>query len=73
MVKTMVVLSSAQASALLTAYHVLDEITTHMEQHDLEDLETYSYALDGMNCLSYVLEGEDTIWKEDAVILKEEE
>lgn len=73
MVKTMVVLSPAQASALLTAYHVLDEITTHMEQHDLEDSETYTYALSGMNDLAYVLEGEDTIWKEDAVILREEE
>jgi hypothetical protein len=73
MVKTMVVLSPAQASAILTAYHVLDEITTHMEQHDLEDSEVYGYALDGMNCLDHVLECEDTIWKEDAVILREEE
>lgn len=72
MMKTMVVLSPAQASALLTAYHVLDEITTHMEQHDLEDLETYSYALDAMNCLDHVLECEDTIWDDGAVVLKEE-
>jgi hypothetical protein len=73
MMKTMVVLSSAQASALLAAYHVLDEITTHMEQHDLEDSEAYSYALDGLNCLDHVLECEDTIWDDGAVVLKGEE
>ena len=73
MMKTAIVLSSVQASAILTAYHVLDEITTHMEQHDLEDSETYGYALDAMNGLDHVLECEDTIWKEDAVILREEE
>ena len=73
MMKTMVVLSPAHASALLTAYHVLDEITDHMEQHDLEDSETYTYALSAMNDLAYVLEGEDTIWDDGAVVLKEEE
>lgn len=73
MMKTMVVLSPAQASALLTAYHVLDEITTNMEQHDLDDSETYGYALDAMNGLAYVLEGEDTIWDDGAVVLKGEE
>ena len=73
MMKTAIVLSPAQASAILTAYHVLDEITTHMEQHDLEDSETYGYALDAMNSLDHVLECEDTIWKEDVVILREDE
>ena len=73
MMKTVVALSPAQASALLTAYHVLDEITTHMEQHDMDDSETYGYALDAMNGLGYVLEGEDTIWDDDAVVLKEGE
>ena len=73
MMKTMVVLSPAQASAILAAYHVLDEITTHMEQHDLDDSQTYHYALDAMNGLGYVLEGEDTIWDDDAVVLKGEE
>lgn len=73
MVKTMVVLSPAQASALLTAYHVLDEITDNMEHHDLEDSETYGYALDAMNGLAYVLGGEDTVWDDEAVVLKGEE
>lgn len=71
--KTMIVLSPAQASALLTAYHTLDEITTQMEQHDLDNSETYSYALEAMNGLAYVLEGEDTIWNDGAVVLKGEE
>lgn len=73
MVKTMVVLSPAQASALLTAFHVLDEITTQMEEHDLDDSQTFGYALDAMNGLGYVLEGEDTVWDDGAVVLKEEE
>ena len=72
MVKTAVVLSPAQASALLTAYHVLDEITTYMEEHDLDDSQTFGSAIDAMNGLGYVLEGEDTIWDDGAVILKEE-
>jgi hypothetical protein len=72
MVKTMVVLSPAQASALLTAYHTLDEITDYMEQHDLEDSETYGYALDAMDGLGHVLEDGDTIWKKDVVVLREE-
>ena len=73
MVKTMVVLSPAQASALLTAFHVLDEITTQMEEHDLDDSQTFGYALDAMNGLGYVLEGEETVWDDGAVVLKEEE
>lgn len=73
MVKTMVVLSPAQASALLTAYHVLDELTTYMEEHDLDDSQTFGCALDAMNGLAYVLEGEDTIWDDGAVVLKGEE
>ena len=72
MVKTMVVLSPAQASALLTAYHVLDEITTYMEEHDLDDSQTFGCALDAMDGLACVLEGEDTIWNDGAVVLKEE-
>ena len=72
MVKSVVVLSPAQASALLTAYHVLDEITTYMEEHDLDDSQTFGYAIDALNGLGYVLEGEDTVWDDDAVVLKKE-
>ena len=72
MMKTMVVLSPAQASALLTAYHVLDEITTYMEEHDLDDSQTFGCALDALDGLGCVLEGEDTIWDDGAVVLKEE-
>ena len=71
--KIRVVLSSAQASALLTAYHVLDEITTYMEEHDLDNSQTFGCALDAMDGLAYVLESEDTSWNDNAVILKEEE
>ena len=72
MVKSVVALSPAQASALLTAYHVLEEIATYMEGHNLGDSQTFGYALDAMNGLAYVLDGEDTVWDDDAVVLKEE-
>ena len=72
MVKSVVALSPAQASALLTAYHVLDEITIYMEEHDLDDSQTFGYAIDALNGLGYVLEGEDTVWNDSAVVLKEE-
>lgn len=72
MMKTVVVLSSTQAASLLFAYHTLDEITTHMKQHNLEDLETYGYALDAMNCLDHILECEGAIWDDGAVILRKE-
>ena len=73
MIKTVVALSPAQASAFLAAYHVLDEITTHMEEHDLDDSQTFGCAIDAMNSLGYILDGEDTIWDDDAVVLKGEE
>lgn len=73
MVKSVVALSPAQASALLTAYHVIDEITTYMEEHDLDDSQTYHYALDALNGLGHVLEDGDAIWDDEAVVLKGEE
>lgn len=69
--KITVVLSPAQASALLTAYHVLDKIVTGMERHNAEHLSACACATAARDELYHLLVyDEDSVWDDGAVVLK---
>ena len=74
MMKIKIVLSPAQAASLLSAYHTLDEIVTNMERHNAEHLNVCACATAARDELFHLLVyDEDSIWDDNAVVLKEEE
>ena len=74
MMKTVVVLSPAQAASLLSAYHTLDEIVTGMERHNAEHLNVCACATAARDELYHLLVyDEDSVWDDGAVVLKGEE